>query len=516
MPPSANISEAPLVFIVDDDVSVRRSTERLIRSLGMRAESFTSAQHLLDSEDAIEADCLIIDVRMPGIDGLQLLRRLKANSQRTPVIVFSGQATQEEEDRALRAGALAFLRKPVSKDALLRLIQMALESAKRATELAKANEALRGCLDMLASVPELDDFLGQVMVAITRQLGAVSCMLRVFSADQKRPVFELLFQGGRVMSPADAGFPEVYRSLSLEELGVESWGKSTTVLHLEDPQTMLKPEGLRSYLLGLGVRTLLNIPLISRGELNGVLGFRFAEDRDFQAEELEIARALATQASLAIHLTQLAKSAKRSAVLEERNRLAGEIHDSLDQSFAGVCMHLAVAAEETQNNSKEVLSQIGRAIDLAKFGLSEARRSALSLRSKIIEESGLIHALKMVAERSNIPGRMRCLFQSNFEDDANLPVAMRQDLLRITQEAISNALRHAQPTAIKVSLRLDPTRLMLKVTDNGCGMANGEGAREGFGFVNMQTRVKSLNGSLNITSRPGRGTSILVTVPVSS
>jgi len=514
MSPCANISEAPLVLIVDDDVSVRRSTARLLRSSGMRAESFASAQHLLDSENRIEADCLIIDVRMPGIDGLQLMRRLRANSQRIPVIFFSGKATQEDEDWALRAGALAFLRKPVGKGALLRLIQMALESAKHATRLAKANEALRGCLDMLASVPELDEFLGQVMMAITRQLGAVSCMLKVFSAEQKRPLFDLLFQDGRVMSPADASYPEVYRSLPLEELGVESWEMCTTVLHLEEPQTMLKQEGLRNYLLGQGVKTLLTIPLISRGELNGVLHFRFDEECDFRAEELELARALATQASLAIHLTQLAKSAKRSAVLEERNRLAGEIHDSLAQSFAAVCMQLALAAEETQNGGKATLGQIGRAIELAKFGLSEARRSALGLRSQIIEESGLVEALKMLAERSNIPGRLRCIFRSKLENDASLPVGICQDLLRIAQEAISNAMRHAEATAIDVSLRLDRTNLILKVTDNGCGMANTEGIRDGFGFVNMRARVKNLNGALNIRSAPGCGTSIVVTVPV--
>jgi len=511
---NANISEAPLVLIVDDDVSVRRSTARLLRSSGVRAESFATAQHLLDSEGTIEADCLIIDVRMPGLDGLQLLRRLRANSQRTPVIFFSGEATQEDEDRALRAGALAFLRKPVCKDVLLRFIQMALESAKRANHLAEANKALRGCLDMLASVHELDDFLGQVMVAIARQLGAISCTLRVFSTEQKRPLLELLFQDGRVMSPRDAGYPEVYRSLPPEEPGIELWGKSATVLHLDEPQTGLKPEGLRNYLLELGLKTLLIVPLISRGQLNGVLGFRFADDRDFRAEELELARALATQASLAIHLTELAKSAKRSAVLEERNRLAGEIHDSLGQSFAGVCMHLAVAAEGSEKNGKEVLSQIGRAIDLAKFGLSEARRSALSLRSKIIEESGLVEALKMLAERSNIPGRLRCTFRSNLKNDAGLPVQIRQDLLRIAQEAISNAMRHAEPTAIGVGLRLDRTSLILKVTDNGCGMANTGGIREGFGFVNMRARVKNLNGSLHIRSARGRGTCILVTVPV--
>ena len=126
MSPNANISEAPLVLIVDDDVSVRRSTARLLRSSGMRAESFASAQHLLDSEKTIEADCLIIDVRMPEIDGLQLMRRLRAKSQRIPVIFLSAHASKEDEERALRDGAVAFLRKPVDRDTLLGTIQVAL------------------------------------------------------------------------------------------------------------------------------------------------------------------------------------------------------------------------------------------------------------------------------------------------------------------------------------------------------------------------------------------------------
>src|SRR5580693_6362932 len=97
----------------------------------------------------------------------------------------------------------------------------------------------------------------------------------------------------------------------------------------------LTPEALRFYLLGLGVKTLLIIPLTLGGQANGQLSFRFSEERDFDPEELEIARALAIQASLAIHLTRLAKSARQSAILEERNQLAAEIHDALAQSFTG-------------------------------------------------------------------------------------------------------------------------------------------------------------------------------------
>src|SRR5208282_4185691 len=117
----------PLVSIVDDDVSVRRSTRRLLRSCGLRAEVFSSAQDFLQSGLAAETTCLLLDVRMPGMDGLELQRRLSETHQLIPIIFLSARASEEEEHRTLRAGAANFLRKPVSKEALLRAISAELE-----------------------------------------------------------------------------------------------------------------------------------------------------------------------------------------------------------------------------------------------------------------------------------------------------------------------------------------------------------------------------------------------------
>jgi PAS domain S-box-containing protein len=387
---------------------------------------------------------------------------------------------------------------------------------QRAIQLGKANEALRGSLDALASVPELDEFIGQVMAAITRQLGAVSSLLRVINPEKKNMTLELLFQDDQVMSPEQAKYPEFLRSLSLDEMGLPSLADPVTVLHVADPQAVLVPDGLRGYLLGLGIKTVLVIPLTSRGEANGVLSFRFTEERDFQAEELEIARALATQASLAIQLTQLAKTARQSAVLEERNRLASEIHDSLAQNFAGISMQLSAAVGAMKRRSKDAVSHVERATDLARFGLSEARRSALSLRSDVIEESGLIEALHRLVERSNIPGLLRCSFRSSRVREESLAPPVQQDLLRIAQEAISNALRHAQPTVINVSLRFDPPNLMLKIRDNGSGIADGRSSGGGFGFANMRARAKNLGAELDIRSTAGSGTSVVVRLPIDS
>jgi signal transduction histidine kinase len=255
------------------------------------------------------------------------------------------------------------------------------------------------------------------------------------------------------------------------------------------------PEAIRSYWLGSGVKTLLIIPLISGGQAHGILAFSFVEERDFDLEEVEVARALATQASLAIDLTRLAGTAKQSAVLEERNRLASEIHDSLAQSFAGISMQLFAAEEVIKAKDEDGLNYVERANDLARFGLAEARRSVLSLRSNIIEESGLIEALQMLAERSNIPGRLRCTFRSSGVWEKELPLPVQQDLLRIAQEAISNALRHAKPTVISVYLRLDSSHLVLEIRDNGSGIPNTRVEKgQGFGLANMRARANSLDG----------------------
>ena len=121
------ITKEPLVSIVDDDVSVRRSTRRLLRCCGLRAEVFSSAQDFLQSGLTAETTCLLLDVRMPGMDGLELQRRLGETHQLIPIIFLSARASEEEERRALRAGAANFLRKPISKEALLHAIRAVLK-----------------------------------------------------------------------------------------------------------------------------------------------------------------------------------------------------------------------------------------------------------------------------------------------------------------------------------------------------------------------------------------------------
>ena len=141
---------------------------------------------------------------------------------------------------------------------------------ERAAELAKANEALLECLDALASVPELDEFLGQVMGAMTRQLGAASSVLRLRNFEKNVLTLDLVFQDGRVMTPAEADYPDGLQTLPLDEWQLRMLNKPATVLHLLDNFAAM-PDSYRLYLVGLGVKTLLMIPLVIARRLIGSL-----------------------------------------------------------------------------------------------------------------------------------------------------------------------------------------------------------------------------------------------------
>ena len=116
----------PLISIVDDDDSLRNSLDNLIRSVGFRAQGFASAEAFLSSNEVHDTACLILDVRLPGMNGLELQRRIVAANWRIPVIFITSHADGDARARALEAGAVAYLYKPFREEELLNAIDAAL------------------------------------------------------------------------------------------------------------------------------------------------------------------------------------------------------------------------------------------------------------------------------------------------------------------------------------------------------------------------------------------------------
>ncbi len=207
--------------------------------------------------------------------------------------------------------------------------------------------------------------------------------------------------------------------------------------------------------------------------------------------------------------------ARQSAVIAERNRLAGEIHDGLAQIFTGICLQLEVAKNELSSKEGDPFGRIQRAVELANFGLAEARRCTHKLRSS--DEPGLAGALQALVERSSVPGRLRCDFRSDNIPEKSLPPRVQHELLRIAQEAVHNAVRHANPALIDVTLRWDAPNLVLRVKDDGSGISAAQFEKsDGFGLSNMRERASEIDGRFEIQTVAGHGTTIIVTVPISS
>jgi signal transduction histidine kinase len=208
--------------------------------------------------------------------------------------------------------------------------------------------------------------------------------------------------------------------------------------------------------------------------------------------------------------------ASQWGVQEEVNRLAGEIHDGLAQHLSAICLQLAAAKEMLSSPGGDPLCNIEQAIESANLGLAEARRCAHDFHCSAVDESGFRVALQRLAERWNVAGRLRCSFRSNDIPENKLSARAQHQLLRIAQEAIHNAVRHANPSLIVLTLRWDAPNLVLEVKDDGLGISAARLKEcEGFGLGNMRKRASEIRGRFEIRTTAGRGTTIIVTAPLS-
>ncbi|MBV9850667.1 MAG: sensor histidine kinase, partial [Armatimonadetes bacterium] len=267
----------------------------------------------------------------------------------------------------------------------------------------------------------------------------------------------------------------------------------------------------RDWLTSQGFRSLLKLPLLDHDVL-GWISVSSTEYGRYRPEEVELAHALAQQASLAVQLARLAKQEQQAAVLHERNRLAREIHDTLAQGFTGILLQLEAAEEAIPDGAGQ--AHIARARDLARQCLAEARRSVWALRPQALEQDGLPIALASLARQMTAGTAVRSELHVH-GTPRSLPSEIESDLLRIGLEALTNALRHAQASVIRIELTFDPDRVRLSVQDNGQGFHPSLEAA-GLGVIGIRERAKRMGGRFQVTSQPGQGTEIAVLVPASA
>jgi signal transduction histidine kinase len=379
---------------------------------------------------------------------------------------------------------------------------------ERAAELAKANAVIRGNLERLAGETDLHSFMGHMLLEATRQFDAISgaVIVRKDALQEWRIVAHV--REGQVAQPTyTTSVPVAGSDFSAR------FGELPEAVYLDlDRETGEIWPGLLAFHRNENAKGVVICPLVFGGRSVGFLAMTFPR----KAEEVlhsGLLVALVHQATLAVQLTRLAYSAKETAVLMERTRIGQEIHDGLAQAFTGILLQLGAVEEfpSCKKRGSELALTLSRIRDLARDGLAEARRSVMALRLDQTRRAGLEMALRQLADRSTVPGGVTCTF-----DGSGVPTGLRpeheHELLRIAQEAVSNAMRHARPHLVRITMTDQATSWIMSVADDGVGMQQPPElySRDGFGLSSMRQRAGAIGGEWHIDSQPGKGTRISV------
>jgi signal transduction histidine kinase len=262
------------------------------------------------------------------------------------------------------------------------------------------------------------------------------------------------------------------------------------------------------------MRSFLGVPVVARGE---VIAAFYLTDRegaeDFSSDDQRLIEMLAAHAAVAIENARLAERGRELSIVEERNRLARELHDSVSQKLFGLVLTAEAAATLLERDSSAAADQVARLRELAQEALTELRELIFELRPPSLEEEGLAATLrKHVDMLRRVHGRD---IELRIAGGARPAPGAEGDVLRIAQEALNNALRHADAGRIELRYEARDHRLVVTVADDGIGFdpaAPGLRSRR-LGLTSMEERARALGGTLSVVSRPGEGTTVTLEVP---
>src|SRR5213595_2656427 len=389
------------------------------------------------------------------------------------------------------------------------------EGALRASEqVARGQvEALTYSLDVLATAPAPDKFLGQMLGTIGRLLGAQSVILWLLDESNDALVLRAWAEGTN-FAKGDPEHPFIKHPLSWkEDPGLRELFFSGAPVACEDVEhDPFTSNELREYLKAGGTKKFLRIPTLVGGRVKGFIGIRHGDRPPYRPEEIELAQALAHQAMLAIQLNEFAEQSRQSAILEERNRMARDIHDTLAQGFTGVIVQLeAVEDAIACCRRKEANQHLQQASELARQSLNEARRSVHALRPQALQRGNFWEALKGIIKNTTAGTTLHTRFELRGKL-RELPLVWEENLLHIGQEALTNALKYARPRNFETRLISNSKELRLELRDDGDGFRVKD-RHDGFGLAGMRERVEQMGGKLKITSARGKGTRVVVTLP---
>jgi len=399
-------------------------------------------------------------------------------------------------------------------DSLKAKLEQEIGERRRAQCMAHVqSNAAQLALDLLVREADIDGFFRAFMKTLIDETDSHACGVWLLDEEGAHCDLWMAYIGDQFFTK---GTPN-WQSLTLprEEMAAHLFAytpgwKETIEYTGDDPRL---PENVRTFNGSIGLDSLAIAPLALPTRNLGWLALSTADaPPEWAPWRRATLEAIARQATLALHQSRLAEQsnaeARHQAVLEERNRIARDIHDTLAQGFAAILMQLQSAQRAASSLPPSVARSIETAVDLARTHMIEARRSVGALRPQEIEAGDVAAVLERTTElarrTTDVP------IELVIEDLPELGAGVERELIGIAQEALTNAVRHAR--ARKITVHAASTRSVgfrLSVADDGRGIAK-ERFGAGFGLTSMQERAERIGGSLTIVTAPRAGTEVVL------
>jgi signal transduction histidine kinase len=398
------------------------------------------------------------------------------------------------------------------------------ESGERRRAECRANmqnEVVNLALDLLVREPDIEGFFGALAKTMVEESESHTCGVWLIDEGGQRCDLWMAYVKDRLFTPrnddweshpikGDKRFP--CESLADHLFRYRPGWNETVEYSADDPRL---PQAIRTFACEMDSATIVATPLVLGGHNLGWMTVSSPGGAEAESQWWRVAliEAVARQAALALHQSRLVdlirREERRKAVLEERNRLARDIHDNMAQGFAAILMQLQGAQREGGGVLPlAVASSIETAVDLARTHLTEARRSVGALRPIVGQGEDIATALKRLADMGQRTAKTP--IDLVVEELPRLGDAVEREVIGIAQEALTNAVRHSRARRITITASaVQSVGLRLSVADDGRGIAR-DRSTSGFGMTSMQERAERIGASLTIVTAPRNGTEVVL------
>jgi len=356
----------------------------------------------------------------------------------------------------------------------------------------------------ISSQTNLIPTLQKVNEIITELFEAISTYIFYFVSDEQ--IIEVIsgFDKGAGIQQSDTIRFQL-NQLSFTQEVMKS-GKGAI---LSDIDSLTIQKDIKNFLTENQINHMLLAPLLARGVSLGIIAVSAGNDRDnFETHDLELLAVIASYVAAAIENSQLIQDDIQTAAIEERSRLARDLHDAVTQTIYSASLIAEVLPQVWDRNPEEGKRNLTKLRALVRGALAEMRTMLFELRPSALEFARMETLLGQLGDA--LHGRTSIPVQVNCDDIPDLPTSVKVTFYRIAQEAVNNILKHAGASQTQIDLQEQSGQVSLRVWDNGRGFNTNKSLESGLGLEIMRERAEHIGAQLEIDSQPGHGTQVIL------